>query len=120
MIVNVTNTTVTVSWMPPNPPNGIISQYQIHYRSGDGDNFVQQNITNNVLIYTVTGLSINTKYEFQVRAFTIIGNGPFSDHNIIVHPGKFSCKLLNHLVMLTEFYVYIITTILYSYVICSS
>ena len=76
MIVDITNATVTLSWMPPDRPNGIITQYQIQYRRSDNStNITSPNLTNNTLTYTVTGLSSNTKYVFTVRASTVVGYG---------------------------------------------
>ena len=81
MVVNVTNTTVTLSWTPPYTPNGIILQYQIWYRrSGcSSSNFTSLNITNADLIYIVTGLTSDTKYVFRVRVFTVVGHGSLSN-----------------------------------------
>ena len=81
MVANVTNTTVTLSWTPPDTPNGIITQYQIQYRkndSGSGSKFTSLNIANADLTYTVTELTSNTEYVFRVRAFTVVGHGPLS------------------------------------------
>ena len=78
MIVSDTDTTVTISWMPPDPPNGIIIQYQVQYRrNGSSDNFADNevNITATDLTYTVTGLMMATEYIFRVRAFTVVGRG---------------------------------------------
>ena len=79
MIVDVTNTTVTLSWMSPDPPNGIITQYQVQYgRTRSGDSFGNNQVTTD-LTYTVTGLITGIEYDFNVRAFTVVGNGPPSD-----------------------------------------
>ena len=80
MVVNVTDTTVSLSWMPPNTPNGIITQYQLQYRRSDNTtNITSLDITNDTLTYTVTGLSSNTEYVFTVRAFTAVGHGNASN-----------------------------------------
>ena len=82
MIVGVTDTTVTLSWRTPYPPNGIITQYQIQYwRTNSGDSFGnnQVNTTATDLTYTVTGLNTKTEYDFRVRAFTVAGHGPSSN-----------------------------------------
>ena len=73
MIVNVTDTTVTLSWMSPDPPNGIIRNYQVQYSISDRDNYNSINTMTNDLTYTVTGLSTNTEYDFRVRADTVVG-----------------------------------------------
>ena len=80
MIVSITNTTVSLSWMPPDTPNGIITQYQLQYRRSDNTtNITSLNIANDNLTYTVTGLSSNTEYVFTVRAFTAVGHGNASN-----------------------------------------
>ena len=74
MIVDVTDTTVTLSWRTPDPSNGIITQYQVQYRIANSrDSF--GNTTTTDLTYTVTGLNTNTEYDFRVRAFTVVGRG---------------------------------------------
>ena len=81
MIVSITtNTKVSLSWMPPDTPNGIITQYQLQYRRSDNTtNITLLNVTNDTLTYTVTGLSSNTEYLFTVRAFTAVGHGNASN-----------------------------------------
>ena len=82
MIVDVTDTTVILSWMPPDPPNGIITQYQVQYRIANSDDSFGNNEVNTLstdLNYTVTGLTTSTEYEFRVRAFTLVGRGPSSN-----------------------------------------
>ena len=90
MITNVTDTTVTLSWMPPDPPNGIITNYQVQYRRTDSNspNYYSFDTRTNDLTYTVTGLNTNTEYNFRVRADTVVGR---SDHsNVVTVPaGKF-------------------------------
>ena len=77
MLGQVTDTTVTLSWMSPDPPNGIITQYQIQYGRSSGS-FGNNQVTTD-LTYTVTGLITGTQYDFRMRAFTVVGNGPPSD-----------------------------------------
>ena len=74
----VTDTTVTLSWMLPDPPNGIITQYQVQYRITGGGSFGNNQMTTD-LTYTVTGLMTGTQYYFRVRAFTVVGRGPPSN-----------------------------------------
>ena len=77
IVVRVTDATVTLSWMPPDPPNGIITHYQVEYRS-NSSGFELLQPTNVDLTRTVTGLSSNTQYVFRIIAFTLEGNGPAS------------------------------------------
>ena len=75
MVVDVTETTVTLSWMSPDPPNGIITNYQVQYRRSDSSSpdYTSVDTMTNDLTYTVTGLSTNTEYDFRVRADTVVG-----------------------------------------------
>ena len=79
MIVDVTDTTLTLSWLLPAMANGIITQYQVQYRRSDSsDGYISVNISP-TLTYTVTGLNTGTEYNFRVRARTGYGRGPNSD-----------------------------------------
>ena len=88
MVVDVGDTTVTLSWMPPDPPNGIITDYRVRYRErGSNGGFMGQDLMNTSLTSTVTNLMMGTEYEFQIRAFTVVGVG---DRSVFVfaRPGK--------------------------------
>ena len=78
MVVDVTNTTVTLSWMLPNLPKGISTQYQVQYKRTGGGSFGNNQVITD-LTFTVTGLITDTQYDFRVRAFTVVGRGPPSD-----------------------------------------
>ena len=67
---------MTLSWMSPDTPNGIITQYEIQYRVNATALLV--NFTD-TLMGTVKGLSPGTIYTVQIRAFTRVGAGPYSD-----------------------------------------
>ena len=73
MIVDVTDTTVTLSWMPPDPPNGIITSYRVQYKRSDHSSYSSIDTMNTDLTYTVTGLITNTEYDFRVRADAAVG-----------------------------------------------
>ena len=76
-VVSVTDTTVTLSWIPPDPPNGIITQYQLQYRRVGGS-YTSLQLLNTDLTRTVTGLTSRVHYEVRVRARSTIGYGSFS------------------------------------------
>ncbi|XP_038066677.1 angiopoietin-1 receptor-like [Patiria miniata] len=73
------NTSVILSWSEPDPPNGLILHYNIRYwRSGDmGTMQTDSNVTGRM--HRVTGLEVGSTYQFQVRAVTSPGPGPWSD-----------------------------------------
>ena len=79
MVISNTDATMTLSWTPPEMSNGIITQYQMDYRSCNSSDFISLNTINANLIYTVTGLTSDTEYVFRVRAFTVVGHGPPSN-----------------------------------------
>ena len=98
MLRVVTNTTVTLSWMSPDPPNGLITNYLVQYRRSDHDNYNLIDTKTNYLTYTLTELSTSTEYDFRLRADTVVGR---SDPSNIVTTfvGKYIC-----------YYCYIITS----------
>ena len=77
-IVSVNSTSVTLQWMPPETPNGVITQYSIQYNKINITNF-----GNNMLMDTVEGLSPDTVYVLQLRAHTGAGAGPPSNRTIL-------------------------------------
>ena len=82
MIADVTDTTVTLSWMSPIPPNGIITNYQIQYRRSDSSSYTSIDTNSDDLTYTVNGLTTNTEYDFRVRADTVVGHSDPS--NVVI------------------------------------
>ena len=86
--VDATDANVTLQWMEPDMPNGVITRYQVEYRMAfSDDSFVSQNATS--LTYIVTGLSPFTEYEFRVAAATRVGLGPYSGVVATFTTGKF-------------------------------
>ena len=76
-IVLINSSSVTLQWMPPETPNGVITQYSILYN--------EINITNfgNMLMDTIEGLSPDTVYDVQLRAHTEAGAGPPSNLTVM-------------------------------------
>ena len=77
-IVSINSSSVTLQWMPPDTPNGIIT----HYSLKNGTILIA-NLSSNVLMFTVGGLSPLTMYELQLRAHTRVGEGPPSSVIVI-------------------------------------
>ena len=73
--------------MPPETPNGVITQYSIQYGETVIDNFGSK--TSSKLMGTVKGLSPDTTYTLQLRVHTKVGPGPPSSLTVK------TCKLLN-------------------------
>ena len=75
---DIINTTVTLSWKPPNPFNGSISEYIMEYKV---INTIEQAPIKSVIKNTeceVTGLIADKQYEFKVAAVNKAGPGPFT------------------------------------------
>jgi len=66
---------VTLSWMAPDTPNGMIIQYEVQYSVNSTTSLV--NLTDTGM---VEELSPGTIYTLQIRAYTRVGAGPFSDN----------------------------------------
>ena len=73
MIVDIIDTTLTLSWITPDPPNGIITSYRVQYKRSDRNIYLSTDTMTTDLTYTVTGLITNTEYNFRVRAETVVG-----------------------------------------------
>jgi len=79
MVDSVTDDTVTLSWMKPDPPNGIIIDYEIrHTCCGE---ILPYHMLSGITAHTFTigRLAANTELCYRVRAETRIGIGNFSD-----------------------------------------
>lgn len=76
------STSVTASWqLPPEiGRNGVIRGLKVMYRKISSEALLRILTINNGTIETedVTGLDKYTQYEFQVLAFTSVGDGPRS------------------------------------------
>ena len=70
----VTSTTVTLKWIPPETPNGVITRYSVQYGERVINKFGSEAL--NSLTGTVEGLSPNTSYVLQLTAHTRVGPGP--------------------------------------------
>ena len=79
----ITSTSVTASWElpPPDDRNGIISGFKLFYkkRGSSGSQTVScVNSVSSTRNKVITGLDEYTEYEFQVLAYTSVGDGPNS------------------------------------------
>jgi len=64
--------------MSPDPANGIITQYMMEYRRSVDSSYTSVTLSATTLMYTVSGLDVDTEYQFRVRASTSVGNGNYS------------------------------------------
>ena len=79
-VVGVTYTTITLSWMQPDMPNGLIVDYHLQYRRVHSNSQLYNILLpiDDQLTRTVTRLSPSTEYEFRVAATTIVGRGLYT------------------------------------------
>ena len=90
MVGATSSTSVRASWRLPaeNSRNGIINGFKLFYkkRSSSGPGTVLLIKSAAVLNKAVDGLDKNTEYEFQVLAFTSVGDGKNS--SVVVNRTK--------------------------------
>ena len=84
----VTSTIITASWQlpPADSRNGIIIGFKLFYKKrGSAGQAIPLTIKNGTASSKdVTGLDIYTEYEFEVLAFTLVGDGPRSSPLVVV------------------------------------
>lgn len=71
VVVKNSSSTATLSWSPPEKPNGIIRLYEVSYTNGTYSNTVNSTLLSATLRY----LKPYTHYNVTVRAFTLHGHG---------------------------------------------
>ncbi|XP_022806636.1 tyrosine-protein phosphatase Lar-like [Stylophora pistillata] len=80
-VTATSSTSVTASWqlLPANSRKGIIKGFKLFYgRKGSGVGTIHSINSQSTLNKNVTGLDKYAEYEFQVLAFTSVGDGPKS------------------------------------------
>lgn len=75
-LVNVSYSLLAFKWTPPplDQWNGIITQYTVYYQSNRVPHYINVTGTN----VTLDGLTPNTTYLVQVKAWTEVGSGPYT------------------------------------------
>ncbi|XP_022247809.1 tyrosine-protein phosphatase Lar-like isoform X3 [Limulus polyphemus] len=76
-------TTLVIRWNPPlsQYSNGRVIQYGILFHKASEDTTKEKNIT--AIRSVFSSLDENTKYVFRVRAYTLVGPGPWSSRLIV-------------------------------------
>ncbi|XP_022097194.1 angiopoietin-1 receptor-like isoform X2 [Acanthaster planci] len=76
-IQNVDDVSITVKWSEPDPPQGIITHYNVRYwKSGQTGSQTDEDVV--LLVHRIPGLETNVTYTIQVQAETSVGVGPWS------------------------------------------
>lgn len=82
--VNTSSTTVRVHWaeVPPIDQNGIIVRYEVEYTQSTLSGAAMFNtvtVDASILLVDLIRLEEYVEYAIRVRAYTIVGAGPYSD-----------------------------------------
>ena len=74
------STSITVSWLevPAIDQNGIIIEYEVEYTQYTFDINMNQSVMINSTTVELTELHEYVQYFIRVRAYTIIGSGPYT------------------------------------------
>ncbi|KAM7409560.1 hypothetical protein PAMA_001171 [Pampus argenteus] len=86
-LMAATASTMSLSWLPPEKPNGIILDYEIKYHEKDKGEAIAHTMTAQRSNARIEGLKAGTPYVVQVRARTVAGYGRYSS------PADFSTNL---------------------------
>ena len=82
-VVDVTSTSITITWdeVPAIDRNGIITEYEVEYNQSTFDINTTQTVRVNSSsrMVQLTALHEYVNYSIQVRAYTDVGDGPYSD-----------------------------------------
>uniref|UniRef100_A0A3B4CHL1 Ephrin type-B receptor 3 n=1 Tax=Pygocentrus nattereri TaxID=42514 RepID=A0A3B4CHL1_PYGNA len=76
-LMRATASTLSLSWLPPEQPNGVILDYEIKYQER-GESF-SHTVTAQSSSARVEGLKAGKVYTVQVRARTVAGYGTYSN-----------------------------------------
>ena len=71
----VSLTSIVISWSPPDAPNGIITMYELTYKLNESSP-ITANFTDH-LNFTLDTEANTRITEIMVRAYTVIGPGPY-------------------------------------------
>ena len=77
--VTATPTSLNVSWTAPENTGPAITDYDVQYRAGTTGAFTDANYEGTTTSTTLTGLTVGTTYDVQVRARNTEGDGPWSN-----------------------------------------
>ena len=67
---------ISISWSPPDMPNGVIIAYEVSYRPTDSSQPVTRlNTTDLATSFILSNIEMGTDFVFSVRAYTRIGPG---------------------------------------------
>ena len=71
-VVTINSTTINVTWVPPQVPNGILTRYEVILYTNTGENSIA-NVSSDQNLYLVTVLSPATEYGVSIVSYTMVG-----------------------------------------------
>lgn len=84
--LTLSSTSIQVIWneVPFTERNGIITGYQVEYKqlAFEGEDINEVVVSAPILTTTLVNLHEYTEYTIRVRAFTVIGSGPYSNETM--------------------------------------
>ena len=80
VITNITSKSVTLTWKPPNEPNGFITEYQ--FQCSGENHAVNSYVMGSQTTTTLSGLLPYTNYFCSITAYTSVGGGPAATPNV--------------------------------------
>ena len=95
--VAVNSTSISLSWILPLVPNGLIVNYSVTYRpiqSQSGIDYTASGLpfvahtTNNSTTISIDQLFEATSYSFAITAFTIVGPSPASSDQCVTYTNE--------------------------------
>eukprot|EP01147_Barroeca_monosierra_P003330 gene3330-6014_t len=76
--IPISTESITVSWNPPNKPNGEITAYLLYFDQCGQDTFVELELDGTATSYEAHYLHRDTVYRFQICAVNAAGESPLS------------------------------------------
>ena len=92
MSINKNSTSITVSWIVPATPNGVITEYQL--QCSNQKQVFNHNVKGSQTTTTLSGLLPYTNYSCSITAHTRVGGGPAATISVSTKQDSEQCSHL--------------------------